>query len=356
MGYHDSNITIVLSLDAAPAPRIGFSQGLLIVPKATNPLGGARAISFANIGEAQAEYDDSQIDADTLAAATTAFSQNPKPASFMVGYVDLVALETYSQALAAIIEYSDTFYGVAIKARTDAEIVAVSASVEALNKVFFCQSDDSSLKDSGLPAGLTALATRERTFGEYHDEDDQWMDIGHMCSWLVYNPDTISAPTHIKVAGVDNYTTKLTSAQSNFVKGNNFNVGGAYGGAPFYIDPGKTTAGRDGDTIMTADWLQLRLQADIAELIVQHSSRGQKVTVSAAGQAKILALIKARLQQGVQVGHFLAGQTNVRALPITQDDLNANRLRFEGEATLATSCRLVSLNFAVGRNMVNVEA
>jgi hypothetical protein len=353
---HDPNITINITLDAAPAAQVGFSKVLHIVPLATNPLDGLRSKTYTSIADAQSDYDDSQIDAAALAAATTAFSQIPKPAEFMIGYIDIAGAESYADALAACSAFDDSFYGVTIRSRLDADILGVSAAVEATNKIFVAQTDDGDFKSVDLPAGLSALSVRERTAVDWHDEDGKFMDVGHACKFLVFDPDVQSAPGHLGVGGVDPYTTDLTQAEANQIKGNNANVGLPYGGAPFYVDPGKFITGRAMDEIVTADWLEIRLQQDIAVEIVRHSNRGEKVTVDAVGQAKILNTIRARLQQGVQAGHFIAGQVNVRALPIVQSDLDNGRLRFEGEAQLAVSGRLVTLDFAVGRNPVNVEA
>lgn len=365
---HDPNITIVLTLDASPAPQVGFGKVLLLVPLATNSLGGARAVTIGSLAEGQSLLDDGFISAATMAAVTTAFSQRPKPAEFMIGYVDLVGGETYATGLLAVQAYDDSFYGVTASIRTDSvadivgvypndvALVALSTTVEALTKILAIQSKNTSILDAGLPASLSALATRERTLPEFHTSDAQWMDVAHLARVLTFNPDVRSAPFAMGVAGVDQYSPAITSGQRTAAQANNFNVGLPYGGAAFFIDPGKNATGRAMDEIVTADWLEIRLQEDISREIVKHASRGEKLAVSKEGQNKILAIILARLKQGVGAGHFLQGQTNIRALEITDADRDAGRLRFEGEATLAVSGRLVTINFAVGRSLVNVEA
>ena len=353
---HDPNINIVITLDAAPAPQAGFSKVLHLVPLATNSLAGSRMVTYGNISEVQSDQTSGFVDAETVAAATVAFSQSPKPTEFAVGYIDLVGGETYAEAIQACMDYSDTFYGVTMRSRDAADIVDASTAVEALSKLFFAQNGNSDWLTPGVPAGLASIVSHERTAVHYHDETTEYQDVAHAVKFLVFDPDVQSAPAHLPVGGVAAYTTAITSGQRTNIIDNNANAMLPYGGSSTYIDPGKALTARSLYEMLTADWLEIRLQQDIAVMIVNHSNRGEKVTLDALGQAKVLNIIKARLQQGVQASHFVAGQTNVRALSITASDYDAERLRFEGEAQLAVAGRKVDLNFAVGRNPVNVEA
>lgn len=356
---HGSNVVVNVYLDPSPARQAGFSVLMLLVPLASNSLNGNRVMEFASYEEAQTARTASYISASTLLAAEVAFSQRPKPTALKVGYVDLVGSETYATGLTAVIAADADFYGLAITPRTDTEIALVGAAVEALSKkiLFGFQGDDSSWLNAGIPSGLSAMAAYERSVPHYHDSDAEWMDVGNLVNRLVYDPDVQSAPwSGHQVRGVDAYTTGLTETQRTAALANNANLGLPYGGQDFVIDKGVNMAGRPVDEIITSDWFSTRLQERTAALVVEHANRGEKITVSKAGQKKILAVVEALLATGVSVGHFVDGQTEVVAETITSTDRTNRQLRFTVRAQLASSGRLFTFNCYFSRSSALADA
>lgn len=352
---HVSNISINLSLDPAPLARAGFGNVLLLVALASNSLDGDPVRTYSRVEDAEADQTAGFVSASTLEAVRTALSQRPKPAKFKVASVDLVGGTTYPQALTAVQTVDDDFYGVAIDARTDAEIVAMSQAVEAKSKLFACQSDEAELLTAGLPAALSDLGTRERTLICYHSADAEWMDVGLLANRLVYSPDTRSAPWDAPLKGVAAYSGSITTGQRDAAQANHVNLGLPYGGEPFFVDAGVNAVGRAVHEIVTADWFETRLRERVAVEKVRHSARGDKIQVSRVGQAKILAIVEGLFEEGVAAGHFLAGQTVVEAIPISSDDLDLGRLRFEGRAQVAGSARLFEFNLNFTRQPVVEE-
>lgn len=335
---HSNTIVINLFLSASPPARAGFGTMLYLVDEADgNDLNGERVVSYADVTEAQTAQANGDISAATLAALTALFSQNPRPSRVKVGRVDTAAPETYVQGLAAVEALDLDWYGLAIDDRTDAVISAVAAAVESRYRLFFAQTDDAGMLTAGLPAGLAGLDDLERTALVYHDEDTEPADLAWAASRLVYDPDFQSAPWSGPVAGVAALTTGLTGGQRDAIIANNANVGLPYSSAGFYMSPGQNMAGRGIYELVSADWFRARISEDVAQLKLDHDKRGEKIIVDATGQAKLLAILNARLQQGENpaVGHFVQGQIRATAEDISADDLSNRRLRFKAEAQIA---------------------
>lgn len=341
---HSNTITINIFLSPSPPARAGFGTVLLLVPLATNSLDGERVMSFANAGEAEDAEDAGYISAGTLAKLQALFSQIPTPSKAKVGNVDLVGDEDYSDGLAAVEAVDADFYGVVIEPRTDTEILDVSAAVETRNKLFVAQSDDASWLNSGLPAGLAALDGRERTAVVFHDADAEPADIAWIASRLVFDPDFKSAGWEGQVREVDALTTGLTSGERDAAITNNANLGLPFSSATVYVSPGVNCNGRGVYEILSGDWFKARVSEDIAFLKLQYTARGDKLQVSVVGQTAILGILNGRLEQGVDAGHFIRGQTRATAEAITNDDLQQRRLRFKVEAQTAQDARLFVFN------------
>lgn len=352
---HDPNIVVNIFLDPSPAQQAGFGTVLLLVPLSANSLNGVRVASYTSYEAAQTAQTAGYISATTLAELNVAFAQSPKPATVKVGYVDIVGGETYGTGLAACITYDPDFYGVCIQPRTDAEIVACATYVESASKkmLFAFQSDDASWLDSGIPAGLSAIDNYERTIACYHLSDAQYFDIAYMCNRLVYDPDELSATwTYAPLSSVTAYVTTPTEAQRLLCIANDGNLGLAFGGGTFVVDPGTTLNERPIYEIVTADWFATRLQERISTLAVSRASRGQKIIMDAGGQTLIQAEILALLKQGAQAGHFVTGQYTSTPETITTSDISSRKLRFTVRAQIATSARLVTFNCYFGRDAV----
>jgi hypothetical protein len=341
-----STITIAVILSASPPSRRGFGTVLFLVDQdAGNSLNGARTMSFASYTEAQAANTAGYISASTLEAMRVAFSQQPAPATVKVGYQDSGGPETLTAAIAAIRAFDDDWYGLAIYSRADADIVAVANTIEAITdspKVFAAQSDDASLLDAGMPVGLTTLTGKERTGLVYHPSDAQYADLAWLVSRLVWDPESKSAPWEGELKEVSG-TPTLTSSQVAAIGTNKVNATGTLSSALAYISPGQNMNGRAFYEILSGDWLKTRIAEDIAELKLQHTSRGEKIIVDSTGQAKVLGILSTRLQQGEDVGHFDRGQTRATGLPITTADVTARRLRFKAEAKVAADARLFDI-------------
>lgn len=354
---HNPNISVSVSLAAAPLIGQSFGKVLGLFPLATNDLGGLRVKEYASVAEAQADQTAGDLSAAAVAAITAMFSNSPRPATVKIGNVDLVGLEDYAEGLAAVRNVDDDFYAVFIAPRTDAEIVLVAEAVEAMNKIFFFQSNDSSLLDAGLPAGLADVDGLERTVGLYHDSDTPWLDASYAAKGLVYDPDILSSTWNTDVNGVVAYTAPgITTTQRNAAIDNNINLMLPFGSEPFWVDPGVNMNGRAIYEIVTADWAYFRTQEAVTRLVLKEAARGRKIPLTAKGQSQVKSAIETVAQLGEQAQHFVPGQTRVTAYPLTQADLDERKMRFLFEAQVLGSARLISIGLVFSRDAIIAEA
>lgn len=352
---HSPNITVNVTLDPSPTQEAGFGTVLLLVDQATNSLNGVRGVTYTSYEDMVTANTAGYINAGSLAAGAVAFAQRPKPAEFKLARVDLAGGETYATGLTAAITFDDDFYGLAINSRTQSIIAAVGLSVESLSKriLFIFQDDDVSWLDAAVPAALSAMEGYERSIACYHTTDAQWMDVGMICNRLVYDPDEKSAPWNgFPVAGITAYTTRPTAAERLLAIANDANLGLAYGGEDFVIDPGNNLNERPIYEMVTRDWFEIRLKERVAAEVVRHANRGDKIVVDKTGQKKLKNIIDGLLAQGVGAGHFVAGQTESVAETITSSDLSNRRLRFTVRAQFAVSARLFTFTCYFSRDPI----
>lgn len=341
---HLDNISISITLDPLAAAQASFTTLLIVADEANGTtLGGDRVRSYASLAGVQTDADAGEVGTAILAAATAAFAQRPRPSVIKIGRVDTVGLESYTDALTAIKAVDADYYGICIESRTAADVALVAAAVQAEDRLFIHQSGDADWRTAGYPAALSALEGDEHTAGIYHDDAAEWADVAWAAGRLAFDPDTRSAPWDAGVAGVTAYTTAPTDTEKAALDGNDMNHGLPYGGVDFFVDPGVNHNGRPIYEIITSHWFAARLRERVATLKTVLSARGEKVPMTAAGQALIRSEIETQFAIGVSGGHFVSYETTAEA--ITAADLAAQRMRFTGRAQDAVSGRIFDFDF-----------
>jgi hypothetical protein len=336
-----NTVQVSVLFSTLPPARAGFNCVLGLVDKATNTLGGSRVKTYTSALDVSTSLLATEISATTAAQLNAAFAQQPTPTRVKLANHDTGASETLTAALAAIEAVDTDWYGSCLYSRVAADIVTWAGLMETRKKVFVAQSADSSWLDSGVPSGFSTIVTDERTGVIYHDTAAQGADLAWLASRLVFDPDLQSAPFEGFVRSINAYATALTPAQRDFVVTNNANAGLPFSSAvQFYVSPGVNLRGRSLYEIVSADWFAARVSEDITQLRIDHTSRGEKILVDPSGQAKIMGILTARLQQGEAAGHFGKGNTRATAFPITDADRTAHQLRFKCEAQIGADARV----------------
>ena len=266
--------------------------------------------------------------------------------------------ESYPDALTLIRLVDDGFYTIAIDSRADADILLMGAAVEPIKrKLFFAQTNETTFKTSGFPAGLAAIDGNERTVICWHEADTEWMDFAYTANRLAFDPNSRSVPWAAGVKAVLSYATALTQGEKDFLDANKANNGLAFGGEPFYVDPGVSASGRPIYEIMTADWYEASLQTNVAVLKASKSAKGEKLPVSLVGQGFLMKEANDLLDQGEDGDHFLPGALReVIPVPITDADRAAQRMRITGQAQLTVDGRIFQFDLVFTRNPIVVPA
>lgn len=357
MVTHDKNIQITILLDAPPSGVSGFIPLIVGAEDDGTTLNGDVVRSYSDADAVDADETAGYLSAYVANAVRRGFSQSPRPAVIKVGRKATLDAD-YTQALNTIAVNDDDFYGVCIDSRLAADQVDAAEWAEARDKIFVFQSSDSDWLTAGIPADYSDIEDFENSAVLYHDTDARSEDFSWLCNRLAFDPDETSAPWDAPLNASVGYIAALSTSEVAAAEANNANLLLPFGPSNTYVaneGVGVNLAGRQISEIVTKHWFTRRLRERVAQEKVTLSGRGQKIPVSIEGIGIIQPLVDALLSQGVNAGHFVAGQVRSDFPLPTDADRNASRLRGGGSAQLAVSAGLFVFTFVFSRQPV-VEA
>lgn len=218
-----------------------------------------------------------------------------------------------STDLDAIIVENDDWYALLTLFNSSACVLAAAAWAESKLKIYAAQVTDSEIATVAENiatdiADALKTAAYFRTLDIYHPENGQFADAAFFGSLLPYSPGSetwrgkplagISAlgPT-VPYKMTETYRTNIKAKNCNYyytLAGRNITAEGVVSSAEWI------------DTIRGRDWLQVRMQEDVALAVINAA----KVPYTDPGIAKIDNVIRARLQLAIEAG-FLASFTVV---------------------------------------------
>lgn len=372
---HLDNYTINLILAALPPTAAGFGGNLWMVPLADNSLAGSSPqgvgendsvyATLTSAAEAVAANADTagSYSAATINALTAFFNQEPQPTQVVIVAVDLVGTDTYGGILAAMeVQQGDFVWIQTPHLRTAATqaAIATAASGLARKRVYVAQGSVADYKGSaGDFAGtdLGGLADgKAGTFLIWHNADAEFDDVRYAGSISTADPDVVSAPGDLPITG-GGALAPLTQGEKNNLRTNNVNFALPLPGAPRFMDPGVMLDGRPLYERVTAMWFETRLVERLAGFKVAKSTNREKVFITPAGQAEVIGtVLKPLVDEGISAGHFLSadegGTVVIVGRPITVDDVNAQRLRFQIQLSFAASARVFVLDVNIAREAI----
>jgi hypothetical protein len=364
---HLDRIGVTVNLDAVGAQQAGFYV-LYLVPLAANSLNSATYMTFASFAEVDAASTAGYISATTLQALTDVFAQARVPSQIHVASVDLASSsgsipDTYALVIASMISEGLDFYAVCIQDRDNTDVATVSDYIEALASerpyIFVGQSSDSDWKTATPDAAFNTVVGNERTVLVYHDTSTEHNDLVWASCVLAFTPDSYSAPWNRPLTDIVALAT-LTSAEKGYLRTNNANFGARLNSTyTFYMDPGRTMAGRAASERVSADWYAIRVQEGLAQLLGDLTNRGQKLTVSVRGVRQVEAIAREVYERGVTAGHFEPNQLTFTSATINADgtissaDLTAQRIRVTANIQLTTGAITIAFTANLSRTAVN---
>jgi hypothetical protein len=211
------------------------------------------------------------------------------------------ATETITDALNAIQQADDDWYGLMLVSRTQQDQLDAADWIEGNMKVFCVASSEADIVnvtdalDSTSLAALLKIAGYTRTFGVYSAlADTEYPDAALLGKLFPYDPGTYTA----KFKSLASITAgTLTTTQSTNARDKNFNTFETIGGVSI-IREGKVSEGEFIDVIIFADWLDSNITTDVYSLLVNQ----RKVPYTEAGIAGIKSVVEKRLQIGLNRG------------------------------------------------------
>ena len=248
-----------------------------------------RVKAYGNLTEVVADYN---IADPEYKAAALYFGQEVKPTKLLIGRVigDQVA-DTFAAAYPKITLENNDFYGVMITSKVEVDQLAISALVEAENKIFGLSDEDQIMLD-GNNVNSIAYKTRNlnrlRTFVLYHSLA---ADTYPEAAWfgVMFTKDAGSATWGYKsLSGVP--TDRFNTAGATALQTNNANFYTMFGSNVAVLD-GKTASGEYIDTVQGSDWLMANIQQKVAFAF----SNTNKITYDNKGICSIECMLTAAL-------------------------------------------------------------
>jgi hypothetical protein len=279
-----------------------------------------------------------------VAPAGTAWSIK---GSSNIALVNQTSTETWPDAIAAVSAENGTWFGLNIQSHTDADILAVAAYIETLDKVFGYSSSAAAIKTTAttdIASQLKALGYT-KTYGIYSPSaDTEYPEIAWTAYQLQEQPGSNDwfAKTLI---GVTPY--KLTATETTNLRNKNIASYETVGGVSVTTGS-KVASGEFIDVLVFILWMKAR----ITERYWARFVNSKKIPCTQAGLAIFEAELRSQIAEGIRVGgldEVPAPQVFVPRVLDIDSNLRAMR-RVEGitfNARLAGSVQFVQVRGVV---------
>lgn len=273
-------------------------------------------------------------------AFTTTVSKTS--AAGTITLVNTTPNQSITEELVAILDENDTWFAFSLISRAKKDILRAAAWAESNNKLFAPQTSDADAASATAGNVLATLkaASYEWTFPTWYSDDDVSASFAWLVTVLANDMDSNSTVWYDKtLEGVINDSENVTATQKSNILAQNGNLYLTLGSVGA-TGPGKTSAGRFIDVIVTVAWLQTRVDEDLKQLRLDYSNRNSKIPYTDEGFSVVGAKVEARLRSGQRAGHFSGGVEDVFVtLPKRSEILaatsTARRLNFKFGALLS---------------------
>jgi len=320
-------IDVTITRDIQVVSRVGFGSLLFIGP--TTGSQSDIVDSYSSLEGVAAVFADTTPE---YKAAQLYFGQTQKPSRLYIGTKG--AAETYVQALQAILALNSDFYAIAIASVTKADIAAMAAYVQTLDKIFLASSADSDIKASGtsdLASDLLGLSY-DRTALFYHSGATTTVkpEVAWAGLCLPQDPGSISwAWKTLSGIPADN----TTAVERGYLEQKNATYYASVGGNNVTFDGAVSYPGVYIDIIRGTDWIRYRLSED---LVATLANAGKIPYIG--GDAVIEGAIRGRLASAAANG-IIADDYSVSVPPASEQSASDrvariyNNVKFYGTFT-----------------------
>lgn len=282
----DDIVNVQISRETETVERANFGIPLFLVEVKTVD---TRVKSYSNI---DAVADDYAATDTAYKMASAAFSQEIRPNRIKIG--QKADAETYVQALQAIVNEDDDWYGLAVETLTKADILLIAAFIEARTKIFIARSADADILTNATDdlASTLQAAEYDRTAVIYHGSaDTQFADAAWLGDCLPRDPG--SQTWMFKTLNGITYDT-LTASEKDYVLGKGANTYQRIAGVNI-TQQGTMAGGEYIDVIRGIDWLTARIKERIFTRLIN----APKIPYTNKGIAIIEAQVREQLDIAV---------------------------------------------------------
>jgi hypothetical protein len=242
------------------------------------------------------------VDEPVYLAAEAFFQQNPNPGVIYVGrkLTGIDGSETWTEAMTAIAEADDNWYGFFIGSRTLADLQEVADWAETVKKLFCISDDDANIIGAtGDIAEYLETNNYDRSFAMYHPDadlttDDPYAEAAWSSFMFTYEPGEATW-SYKQLSGVSAY--ELTTAEINTASGKNCNLFQEIAGVDV-TRFGTVGSGEYIDIVRGTDWLEARIQERVFTILLNNP----KIPFTDGGIQLVVAEVEAALQEAVDVG------------------------------------------------------
>jgi len=280
-------VNVEIRRETTAITQLGFGTLLILVQ---DDVFSERLRSYGDIDEVGEDFAEGDAG---YKMALAAFSQEISPERIKIALRQVS--ETWSEALEAVIDEDDDWYGLAVNTVDATEIEAIAEFVEARTKIYIARSSDADILTNATDDIASTLKDRNfaRTALVYHSQAvTQYPDAAWLGNMLPRDPG--SATWKFKTLPAIP-TDSFTSDQKDNALAKSANLYERIAGVSITRE-GTMAVGEYIDVIQGVDWLTARMQESVYERLVN----SPKVPYTNAGIAVIEACVRQILDLGVQ--------------------------------------------------------
>lgn len=304
-----ADINVIISDQTQVTSQEGFGKVLVLATGVT------QEYKEYNISENLEEVLEDFAENTEVYKIVNAFaSQIPRPTVVAIYGMNLSSstdkAADVTTALNALITTENNWYRIALEDKTETVITAVSTWAEANKKMFYTQFANTTF--------TTDFTSKKRSVLGYKEGTER-LDA----SMLGYAASRIPGSFTFKFKNLKNITADaLSSSEIATIKNKNMNsyikkfevlgIGDAQ------LDNGVTASGDFIDHIESMDWVEFRIQYEIAKLLVT----SEKVPYTNAGIQTVVVAVTTALQDAFNNGIIGTNEDNTPAFVVNYKNLN----------------------------------
>ena len=213
--------------------------------------------------------------------------------------------ETWPTALATIEQENSNWYGVASYSSDKTDILAIAAEIETRKKIYGFSTtavESKAVTESPVNVndvlGLVEELNYERTFGVWHDDDAEFIEVAIMGKKL----QAIAGATIWKFTTLSAVASDaLTLTESTNIRAKSGNAYQEVAGQNI-LREGTMASGEFIDIMHGADDLHSRIQTEVYRHLLVTANGGSKVPLTDAGMKQISNIVETEIRRSITNG------------------------------------------------------